>query len=81
MNERDSETIGGLLEQEGFVQAQDVLDADVVVVNTCAVRQAAEEKVWSRLGQLVYESGRRGNVPVIVLAGCMAQLPGTVERS
>ncbi len=80
MNERDSETIGGLLEQEGFVQAQDVLDADVVVVNTCAVRQAAEEKVWSRLGQLVYESGRRGNVPVIVLAGCMAQLPGTVER-
>ncbi len=79
MNVRDSETIGGLLEQAGFSQAQDALDADVVVVNTCAVRQSAEDKVWSRLGQLAFDR-RDGKAPVLVLAGCMAQLPQTVER-
>lgn len=79
MNDRDSQTIGGLLEQAGFSPAEDPRDADVVVVNTCAVRQSAEDKVWSRLGQLAYEC-RSGNVPVIVLAGCMAQLPQTINR-
>lgn len=80
MNERDSESIAGLLEREGFSPAQNASDADVVVVNTCAVRQSAEEKVWSHLGKLAYESGRSGKVPVMVLAGCMAQLPQTIER-
>ena len=79
MNERDSETISALLSQEGMEEVADPTLADVIVVNTCAVRETAENKVWSRLGKL---SGIRkgGRPPVIVLAGCMAQIPENVER-
>ncbi len=79
MNERDSQTIGGLFQEKGFSLAQNAGESDVIVMNTCAVRQSAEEKVWSRLGKLAAES-RGGKLPVIVLAGCMAQLPQTIER-
>lgn len=79
MNERDSETIAGLLAKEGMKQAQDVSEADVVILNTCAVRESAESKVWSRFGR-IRSLRRGGNLPVMVLAGCMAQLPETAER-
>lgn len=79
MNERDSQTIEGLLREKGLSQSPRADDADVVVVNTCAVRQSAEAKVWSRLGQIA-ASGKCGKLPVIVLAGCMAQIPETIER-
>ncbi|HHW18101.1 MAG TPA: tRNA (N6-isopentenyl adenosine(37)-C2)-methylthiotransferase MiaB [Firmicutes bacterium] len=79
MNQRDSETIAGLLETRGMKPAENPREADVVVVNTCAVRQAAERKVWSRLGEIAAMKPK-GREPVIVLAGCMAQLPETLER-
>ncbi|MGI6163657.1 MAG: tRNA (N6-isopentenyl adenosine(37)-C2)-methylthiotransferase MiaB [Bacillota bacterium] len=79
MNERDSQTIEGLLREKGLSQSPRADDADVVVVNTCAVRQSAEAKVWSRLGQIA-ASSKYGKLPVIVLAGCMAQIPETIER-
>ncbi len=79
MNERDSETIAGLLLREGMSQAKDISQADVVILNTCAVRESAESKVWSRFGKI--RSVRRdGSPPVMVLAGCMAQLPETARR-
>lgn len=79
MNERDSETIAGLLLREGMSQAKDISHADVVILNTCAVRESAESKVWSRFGKI--RSVRRdGSPPVMVLAGCMAQLPETARR-
>ncbi len=79
MNERDSQTIEGLLRERGFSPAPGAEKADVIVVNTCAVRQSAEAKVWSRLGQIA-ASCKNGKLPVIVLSGCMAQLPETLER-
>lgn len=79
MNERDSQTIAGLLEDYGFSRAEGVETADVIVVNTCAVRQSAENKVWSRLGKIA-SLRKGGKQPVMVLAGCMAQLPQTVKR-
>ena len=78
MNERDSETITALLEKQGLEPTSDPKTADIIIVNTCAVRESAEAKVWSRLGQL--HASRQGDEPVFVLAGCMAQLPATVER-
>lgn len=78
MNERDSETISALLSQADMVPVMGPEEADVIILNTCAVRESAESKVWSRLGKLA--SLRRGDEPVFVLAGCMAQLPGTLDR-
>jgi len=80
MNQRDSETIAALLEQKGMKPSGDPLLADVIVVNTCAVRETAERKVWSRLGEIASMRRRDSEMPVIVLAGCMAQLPETLER-
>jgi tRNA-2-methylthio-N6-dimethylallyladenosine synthase len=79
MNERDSETIAGLLTQNGMKQTLDPKIAGVIVLNTCAVRESAENKVWSRLGK-IHAMRRGGPEPVLVLAGCMAQLPETLTR-
>ncbi len=79
MNERDSETISGLLAQHGMRQSWDPRTAGVIVLNTCAVRESAENKVWSRLGR-IHAMRKGGPEPVIVLAGCMAQLPETAKK-
>ena len=52
MNVHDSERMAGLLEQAGFEATSDAADADVVVINTCSVREHAEEKLYTRLGEL-----------------------------
>lgn len=80
MNERDSETISALLSREGMRETEDPKTADVILLNTCAVRETAESKVWSRLGRL--HSMRRvgDSMPVMVLAGCMAQIPENLDR-
>jgi tRNA-2-methylthio-N6-dimethylallyladenosine synthase len=72
MNVRDSEVIGGLFKKAGYALAGSADKADVVVFNTCSVRQHAEEKVWSEIGR-VAKQGKKGNPPVIGLVGCMAQ--------
>lgn len=51
MNVADSELISGLLEKEGFTSTKHIEDADAVFVNTCAIREHAEEKVHSQLGR------------------------------
>ena len=52
MNVHDSERMAGLLEASGYEPARDDLDADLVVINTCSVREKAEEKLYTRLGHL-----------------------------
>ena len=52
MNVHDSERMAGLLEQAGFESTDDAADADVVVINTCSVREHAEDKLYTRLGEL-----------------------------
>ena len=72
MNEHDSERIAGLLESDGFSQADDLDAADVVVLNTCCIRENADNKLYGNLGHLKTwkdaAPGRR-----IVVAGCLAQ--------
>jgi tRNA-2-methylthio-N6-dimethylallyladenosine synthase len=76
MNVHDSERMAGLLEQAGFEATDDALDADVVVINTCSVRERAEEKLYTRLGELRLQASERGHHPVVAVAGCVAQQEG-----
>src|SRR3954470_2115682 len=76
MNVHDSERMAGLLEQAGFEAADDALGADVVVINTCSVRERAEEKLYTRLGELRQLASEHGHDPVVVVAGCVAQQEG-----
>ncbi len=75
MNERDSESIAALLIGHGYRLAQDEVDADVILVNTCSVRGKAEEKAIGKLGLLV--AGKRERPGLVVGAvGCMARRLG-----
>lgn len=75
MNSHDSERMAGLLEQAGFEPTVDEHDADVIVLNTCSVREHAAEKLFSRLGE-VKHSTAADTRPLIVVAGCVAQQEG-----
>jgi tRNA-2-methylthio-N6-dimethylallyladenosine synthase len=72
MNENDSEHIAGILEREGAAEAGRPEDADIIVVNTCAVREKSEEKLRSYLGRLASLKKRRD--VLIGVAGCVAQV-------
>ena len=72
MNEHDSERLAGLLVGEGLVAADDDALADVVVFNTCTIRENADLKLYSALGHLKAEKERRPDMQIAV-GGCMAQ--------
>ena len=76
MNVHDSERMAGLLEQAGFEATDDAADADVVVINTCSVRERAEEKLYTRLGELRQLAAEEGHNPIVAVAGCVAQQEG-----
>ena len=71
MNVLDSELVLGQLVGQGYAPTQDRFDADVVIYNTCSVREHAEQKVWSRLGELREQKAQRPEMVVGVI-GCMA---------
>jgi tRNA-2-methylthio-N6-dimethylallyladenosine synthase len=83
MNVHDSERMAGLLEQAGFEATTDAADADVVVINTCSVREHAEDKLYTRLGELRVMAQELGHDPLVAVAGCVAQQEGEaiVKRS
>jgi tRNA-2-methylthio-N6-dimethylallyladenosine synthase len=73
MNVHDSERMAGLLEQAGYESTSEAADADVVVINTCSVRERAEEKLYTRLGEIREVSEESGHAPIVAVAGCVAQ--------
>jgi tRNA-2-methylthio-N6-dimethylallyladenosine synthase len=73
MNVYDGERMAGLLEAEGMTAAGSSAEADLVVLNTCHIREKAAEKVYSEIGRLKREDGSR---PMIAVAGCVAQAEG-----
>jgi tRNA-2-methylthio-N6-dimethylallyladenosine synthase len=77
MNVHDSERMAGLLEQAGYEAASEDLDADVIVINTCSVREHAEEKLYTRLGELRVMKQETGHKPIVAVAGCVAQQEGS----
>lgn len=73
MNVYDGDRMAEMLGAQGMVPAADAAAADVVVLNTCHIREKAAEKVYSDIGRLKREDGSR---PVIAVAGCVAQAEG-----
>ncbi len=72
MNEHDSERIAGLLESDDLVAASTMADADVIVLNTCCIRENADNKLYGQLGHLKRLKEERPDVQIAV-AGCLAQ--------
>jgi tRNA-2-methylthio-N6-dimethylallyladenosine synthase len=76
MNVHDSERMAGLLEADGYEATETAASADVVVINTCSVRERAEEKLFTRLGELRVMGEEQGRRPLVAVAGCVAQQEG-----
>ncbi|HEY5070874.1 MAG TPA: tRNA (N6-isopentenyl adenosine(37)-C2)-methylthiotransferase MiaB [Caulobacteraceae bacterium] len=79
MNVYDSERVGELMRPLGYAPTDAAEDADLVVLNTCHIREKATEKVYSELGRLKAVKARRtaaGGGMIIVVAGCVAQAEG-----
>ncbi|MBQ2509221.1 MAG: tRNA (N6-isopentenyl adenosine(37)-C2)-methylthiotransferase MiaB [Erysipelotrichaceae bacterium] len=77
-NQRDSETMAGLLEDMGYRRTEEQKQADVILINTCAVRQGAEEKVLGEIGAM--KRLKKNNPDLIIgIGGCMAQEEETVK--
>jgi tRNA-2-methylthio-N6-dimethylallyladenosine synthase len=79
MNEHDSERIAGLLEADGLVAAASEADADVVVLNTCCIRENADNKLYGNLGHLKTWKGEKDGRQIVV-SGCLAQKDRDVVR-
>ena len=79
MNEHDSENICAMLEALGFEKTDDYLDADLVLLNTCSIRENAHNKAFGMLGRLKHLKSEKKDL-LIGLCGCMAQESGVVEE-
>jgi len=78
MNVHDSEKIAGILEQKGYSPCDKREDADIIVFNTCAVREGAEDRVFGNVGALKKMKKERPSL-IIVVAGCMTQKAETAK--
>jgi tRNA-2-methylthio-N6-dimethylallyladenosine synthase len=76
MNVYDGERMAELLAAEGMAPAAEGEDAELVVLNTCHIREKAAEKVYSDIGRLVKAGEEAGRKPMIAVAGCVAQAEG-----
>jgi tRNA-2-methylthio-N6-dimethylallyladenosine synthase len=72
MNEHDSERISGMLESEGYTRAEGPDEADLVVLNTCAIRENADKRLYGTLGELKRSKDRRPQMRIAV-GGCLVQ--------
>jgi len=77
-NQRDSETMAGILDALLYTPCENEKEADVIIINTCAVRQGAEEKVLGEVGALKRLKNNNPDL-IICIAGCMAQEEATVR--
>lgn len=78
-NKADSERMAGVLEAMGFTEAREISDTDVIILNTCSVRQSAENRVYSRMESLRELKKQKPNLKVVV-AGCMIGPHGNAPR-
>ena len=78
LNENDSEKIAGLTEKLGFVRTEDYTEADLVIFNTCCVRENAEERLFGKLGELKKQKEEKGTI--IAIGGCMMQEKHVLDK-
>ena len=79
MNEHDTENIKAMLEELGFIHEEDMEKADLVLLNTCSIRENAHNKAFGMLGRLKHIKEERKDL-IIGLCGCMAQEEGVVDE-
>lgn len=79
MNERDSETLAGLLAEKGYLESNSKHDADVCIINTCSIRENADKRFFGTLGQLKRIKKERPDF-VVCVCGCMMQQPHVVKE-
>jgi len=82
MNVHDSEKMAGILKSKGYAETDSARDADIVIFNTCSIRQKAEQKFFSELGRIKSLKKRKPDLKIAV-AGCIAQQEGIkiIERA
>ncbi len=80
MNVHDSERMHEVLRGSGYVEAEREEDADLIVLNTCSVREKAEQKLRSLVGTLAERKRERPEL-VIAVAGCLAQQEGGINET
>ena len=78
-NEADSELLRGMLAEMGYALTDSGENASVIVINTCAIREHAEQRVWGNIGALVHGK-RRDPGQIVCVCGCMAQEPHAAAR-
>ena len=78
LNENDSEKICGMLEKMGYFRVDDATKADIVVFNTCCVRENAEDKLFGKIGEMKRQKEQKGTI--IAIGGCMMQEKHIVEK-
>ena len=78
-NVRDEETMRAMLEDAGYVFSEDVENVDVIIINTCAVRENAEDKVYGEIGNLKRLRKKNKNL-VLAICGCMVEQPEILKK-
>ena len=78
-NYRDEEVMGGILEKAGFKKADSLEEANIIILNTCAVRENAEDKVYGRIGELKALKAKNKDI-IIAVCGCMVQQRHIIEK-
>lgn len=79
MSERDADTLTEISSQKGYTRSQELEQADLIIVNTCCVRESAENKILGKIGEL--KKLKEANPQLkIAISGCMVQQPGALER-
>ena len=78
LNENDSEKIAGIVEKMEFEKTEKLEEADLVIYNTCCVRENAEERLFGKLGELKKQKEEKGTI--IAIGGCMMQEPAMLEK-
>ncbi len=79
MNERDSETLAGLLSEKGYGETESKYEADIAIINTCSVRENADKRFFGTLGQLKRIKKERPDF-VVCVCGCMMQQQHVVDE-
>ena len=77
-NVRDEETMRGMMENIGYFPVEKPENADLIIINTCAVRENAEDKVYGEIGNLKYLRKKNKNL-VLALCGCMVEEPEILD--
>lgn len=78
LNENDSEKLSGMIEKMGYTNTENIEEADLIVFNTCCVRENAEDKLFGKLGEAKKIKEKRGTI--IAIGGCMMQEKHIVDK-